>query len=56
MVAKGDIYKCNDCGLSFVIEEPCGCHAIDLICCGNRMRYSGRKKAVERKPSKKATK
>ena len=55
MVAKGDLYECRDCGLIAMIEEPCGCQTINLICCGNRMRYSGRKRATKKKVAKKTT-
>jgi len=38
MAKKGDKYKCDDCGLVIVVEDPCGCTACDLICCGKQMK------------------
>jgi hypothetical protein len=31
---KGEKYKCEECGLVVVVEDPCGCEPCDLICCG----------------------
>ncbi|MEM4729752.1 MAG: hypothetical protein QXH42_08370 [Thermoplasmata archaeon] len=30
--------KCEVCGAVIVVEEPCGCAACDLICCGAPMK------------------
>jgi hypothetical protein len=48
-LAKGDMYRCEKCGLVVAIEDPCGCVACDLICCEVPM------KKVE-KPKKKPAK
>ena len=42
---KGTKYKCDACGMVVVIEEACGCHECDLVCCGVPMK--------EAKPQKK---
>jgi len=31
---KGDRFKCEVCGVVFVVDEACGCTACDIICCG----------------------
>jgi hypothetical protein len=31
---KGEKYKCEECGLVVVVEDPCGCEPCDLICYG----------------------
>jgi len=51
MAKKGDKYKCDDCGLVVVVEDPCGCTACDLICCGSQMKAvkPEAKKAVKKK-------
>ena len=36
-VHKGDKYKCEDCGIVVVVDDPCGCTACDLVCCGAPM-------------------
>jgi len=30
--------KCELCGMVVVVDEPCGCAACDLICCGQPMK------------------
>jgi len=35
---KGEKYKCEECGLIVLIEDPCGCEPCDLICCGEQMK------------------
>lgn len=30
---KGEQYKCNECGLVVVVQEPCDCIPCNLICC-----------------------
>ncbi|MCX8182343.1 MAG: hypothetical protein N3D12_04435 [Candidatus Methanomethyliaceae archaeon] len=47
-MAKGDMYKCEECGLVVVVEDPCGCATVDLICCEVPM------KKVKKAPEKKA--
>lgn len=43
------MYKCEECGLLVVVEDPCGCAACDLICCEVPMKKV-------KKPAKKAEK
>jgi hypothetical protein len=38
MAKKGTKYKCGECGLIIVVDEPCGCTECDLICCGEPMK------------------
>jgi len=31
---KGDKYKCDECGLIVVVEDPCDCdESCELVCC-----------------------
>jgi hypothetical protein len=43
---KGAKYKCEECGLVVVVEDPCGCAACELVCCSAPM------KKTEAKPKK----
>jgi len=38
MAKKGAKYKCEECGVVVVVDEPCGCALCDLICCGVPMK------------------
>lgn len=38
MAKKGAKYKCDECGLVVVVDDPCGCSMYDLICCGEQMK------------------
>ena len=33
MAKKGEKYKCKECGLIVVVEEPCCCETVELLCC-----------------------
>jgi hypothetical protein len=35
---KGEKYKCEECGLVVLVEDPCGCEPCDLICCNMPMQ------------------
>ena len=35
---KGTKYKCDECGVVMVVDEPCACVPCDLICCGVPMK------------------
>jgi hypothetical protein len=35
---KGEKYKCEECGLVVLVEDPCGCEPCDLICCSKPMK------------------
>ena len=42
-VKKGDVYKCNVCGLAVTVDEVCGCvDYCDIICCEKPMRAKKR--------------
>jgi hypothetical protein len=47
---KGEKYKCEECGLIVVVEDPCGCEAIELMCCEQPMKPV---KAAKAKPKAK---
>ncbi len=38
MAKKGTRYKCDDCGMVVMVEDPCGCTPCDLICCEAPMK------------------
>ena len=38
MAKKGEKYKCENCGLIVVVEDPCGCEEIELLCCEAPMK------------------
>jgi hypothetical protein len=47
MAKKGTKYKCEECGLIMVVDEPCGCEpACVPVCCETPM------KEVKVKPKK----
>jgi len=50
---KGEKYKCEECGLIVLIEEPCGCEPCDLICCGEPMNPVKAAKAKDKPKTKK---
>ena len=35
---KGEKYKCEDCGLVVIVEDPCGCEPCDIVCCSVPMK------------------
>jgi hypothetical protein len=38
-VAKGDVYECQVCGLSVVVDEACDCAEVhEIICCSQPMK------------------
>jgi hypothetical protein len=43
LVVKGDLYKCDVCGVVCVVDSVCGCTECDLVCCNMPMRKAGRK-------------
>lgn len=52
---KGEKYKCEECGLVVVVEDPCGCEAVELICCETPMKPVKAEKAkAKAKPKPKA--
>jgi len=38
MAKKGSKYKCEECGVVVVVDNPCTCAPCDLICCGVPMK------------------
>ncbi len=46
MAKKGEKYKCDECGLVVVVEDPCACQTCDVVCCGAPMKPV---KATEKK-------
>jgi hypothetical protein len=52
LAKKGEKYECEDCGLVVVIEDPCGCEEVELICCEAPMKPVKAKKKA--KPKAKA--
>jgi len=48
---KGEKYKCEECGLVVVVEDPCGCEVVELMCCETPMKPV--KKTVKAKPKAK---
>jgi hypothetical protein len=49
---KGEKYKCEECGLVVVVEDPCGCESVELMCCEAQM--SPVKEAAKAKPKAKS--
>jgi hypothetical protein len=35
---KGEKYKCEECGMVVVVEEPCDCAECAIICCQQPMK------------------
>jgi hypothetical protein len=35
---KGEKYQCEECGLVVVVEDPCCCEIVKLICCETPMK------------------
>ena len=46
--AKGDTYMRGECGLTVIIDEPCGCEdECDIICCGEPMEMKRKTKTAK---------
>ena len=54
MAKKGEKYKCKECGLVIVIEDPCGCEEGELICCEAPMKPAKAKARAKSKVKAKA--
>jgi hypothetical protein len=52
LAKKGEKYKCDECGLIVVVEDPCGCETVGLLCCEVPMKPV--KVAAKAKPKTKA--
>jgi hypothetical protein len=50
---KGEKYMCEECGLIVVVDDPCACEPVELVCCNVPMKpvKAGKAKA---KPKAKA--
>jgi hypothetical protein len=35
---KGAKYKCEECGLIVVVDDPCECEECELVCCETPMK------------------
>ena len=43
VVKKGDVYKCDVCGLAVTVDNVCGCvDTCDIICCEKQMKATKR--------------
>jgi hypothetical protein len=38
LAKKGEKYECENCGLVVVVEDPCGCEPVELMCCSVPMK------------------
>jgi hypothetical protein len=52
---KGEKYKCEECGLVVLVEDPCACEPCDIVCCHVPMKPVKEEKAKP-KPKAKAKK
>jgi hypothetical protein len=52
LAKKGEKYQCEECGLIVVVEDPCGCETIKLMCCEAPMKPV--KATAKAKPKAKA--
>ncbi len=50
---KGEKYKCEECGLVVIVEDPCACEPCDIVCCSAPMKAVKVEKA-KTKPKPKA--
>ena len=53
---KGDKYKCDECGLVLLVEDPCGCETTEIVCCGAPMKPVKGPQKAKPKPSPKKSK
>ena len=51
---KGEKYKCEECGLIVVVEDPCGCEVVELMCCNAPMKPVKAATKAKPKTAKKA--
>jgi hypothetical protein len=49
MAKKGTKYKCEECGLVVVVDNPCACAPCDLICCDVAMKEVKEEKGKAKK-------
>lgn len=53
---KGEKYKCEECGLVVVVDDPCGCEVVELMCCEAHMKPVKVSAKAKPKPKKKKAK
>jgi hypothetical protein len=53
---KGEKYKCEECGLVVLVEDPCGCEECDIVCCSAPMKPVKAEKPVVKKAKAKTAK
>jgi hypothetical protein len=58
LAKKGEKYKCEECGLIVVVEDPCSCETVELLCCKMPMKpvKAAAKPKAKPKTKKKAKK
>jgi hypothetical protein len=54
---KGDEYKCDECGLVVLVENPCECdETCELVCCSEPMKQvkpaSAKSSSASKAPAK----
>jgi len=50
---KGEEYKCEECGLVVMVENPCDCEdSCELVCCEEPMKPVKAKTAASKAPAK----
>jgi hypothetical protein len=54
LAKKGEKFECEECGLVVVIEDPCGCEEVELICCKAPMKPTKAKAKTKSKAKAKA--
>ncbi len=52
MAKKGEQYKCDECGMTVQVANPCACAPCDLICCGVPMNEVKPKETKSKAASK----
>ena len=53
---KGERYKCEECGLVVVVEDPCGCEPCGIVCCSAPMKPVKEEKSKAKQKLKTKTK
>jgi hypothetical protein len=52
LAKKGEKYKCENCGLVVLVEDPCACEPCELVCCSVPMTPVKAKAKAKAKPAK----
>jgi hypothetical protein len=56
LAKKGEKYECEECGLIVVVDDPCDCDTVELICCEAPMKPVKAVSKAKAKPKAKAPK